>query len=78
MLDRKVDYRHAFQDDIQQKNNARVLKSRMEREGDRLYMAMQNAENDRFMERRVLDFMKIYDRPSPVNGIDSQRRKFKT
>ena len=54
------------------------MKSRMEREGDRLYMAMQNVENDRFMERRVLDFMKIYDRPSPRDATDSQRRRFKT
>ena len=49
----------------------------MEREGDRQYMMMQNVENDRFMERRMLDFMKIYDRQPLHSGMD-QHRKIKT
>lgn len=35
---------------------------------------MQHQENDRFMERRMLDFMKIYDRKAIRNSQKLNRR----
>jgi hypothetical protein len=59
---RKIDHQTALKEDYEKQMWERGEKSKEEKAIDREYLKMQAVENDRFMERRMLDFMKIYDR----------------
>ena len=49
-------------------------KFKKEKEVDKEFLKMQNLENDRFMERRMIDYMKMYDRKSIRNSQNLHRR----
>ena len=69
-----MNHQNILKGDYEKQMVEKVEKVKKEREVDKEFMKMQSVENDRFMERRMLDFMKIYDRKAIRNSQNMHRR----
>ena len=69
-----MNHQNILKGDYEKQMVEKVEKVKKEREVDKEFMKMQSAQNDRFMERRMLDFIKIYDRKAIRNSQNMHRR----
>ena len=67
-MNKKINSQHKLKDSYEEQMHEKVQKIKVEKAIDQKFVKLQSIENDRLNQRRMLDFMKIYNRKAVKNN----------